>query len=127
MGGVGHDGPFLTDTIILASIKPSKKQVALISIPRDMAAPIPDRGWGKINAANAYAEAQTAGEGGEEVRATLAKLFDLPIHYYVRVDFNGFMELIDKLGGVDVYVERSFIDNQFPTGKNGNVKTALSR
>ncbi|MDP2933462.1 MAG: LCP family protein, partial [bacterium] len=123
MGGVGHDGPFLTDTIILASIKPSTNQIALTSIPRDMAAPIPDYGWYKINHANAFGEAKESGSGGELTREVLSDVLDLPIHYFVRVDFDGFTKLIDDLGGLDVYVDNSFVDEQYPTDKNGEVQT----
>ncbi|MBI4133349.1 LCP family protein, partial [Candidatus Uhrbacteria bacterium] len=123
MGGVGHEGPYLTDTIILASIKPTTRQVALISIPRDLAVPIPDYGWYKINHANAYGEARARESGGELVRTVLSDVLDMPIHYYVRIDFDGFMKLINDLGGIDVYVERGFVDTSYPTGENGNVRT----
>lgn len=123
MGGVGHEGPYLTDTIMLASVKPSTGQIALISIPRDLAVPVPDYGWRKINTANAYGEAREAGSGGELVRGVLADLLDFPIPYYVRIDFDGFVKLIDDVGGIDVYVERGFVDPAYPTGQNGEVRT----
>lgn len=41
MGGIEHEGPFLTDTIMIASFKPSTNQIALISVPRDLSVPIP--------------------------------------------------------------------------------------
>ncbi len=127
MGGAKHEGPYLTDTIILASIKPSTGQVAMISIPRDLAAPIPGRGWSKINSANAFGEEKAAGAGAELTRATLQDLLNLPIQYYLRIDFGGFRKLIDDLGGLDVYVERDFIDSAFPTGENGEVNTVSFR
>ena len=49
MGGKNHDGGYLTDTIMLASLKPSTGQVSLISIPRDLTVPIANSGWRKIN------------------------------------------------------------------------------
>ena len=54
VGGEGHDGPQLTDTIILASLNPATKQVAMMSIPRDLYAPIDGYGWRKINNANTF-------------------------------------------------------------------------
>ncbi len=123
MGGAGHEGPYLTDTIILASVKPSTKQVALISIPRDLAVPIPGYGWYKVNQANAFGEVRERGSGGELVAKVLADVLDIPIQYYVRIDFDGFTKLIDDLGGIDVYVERAFVDSTYPTGENGNVTT----
>lgn len=121
MGGAGHDGPFLTDTIMLASIKPSTKQIALLSIPRDLAVPIPGFGWYKVNSANAYGEKAEAGSGGELASKAIASQFDMPIHYYLRLDFKGFVKLINDLGGIDVYVDRSFVDSTYPTDVDGEV------
>ncbi len=56
IGGLDHEAGTLTDTMIMVSIKPSTKQVAMISIPRDLYVKIPSIGWGKVNAVNAYAE-----------------------------------------------------------------------
>lgn len=125
MGGENHDGPYLTDTIILASIKPSTKQIALLSIPRDLAAPIPGYGWYKLNHANAFGEEKASGTGAELTRTVLHELLDMPINYYVRIDFDGFVKLINDLGGIDVAIDRSFTDSTYPTDKNGEV-TALS-
>src|SRR3989344_2570212 len=63
MGGPGHDGPYLTDTNIIVSIKPSTKEVALLSVPRDLGVILPDSGLTKINHANSYGESKTAGQG----------------------------------------------------------------
>jgi len=114
MGGEGHDGAYLTDTIMLASLKPSTKQVALVSIPRDLSAPINGSGWRKINNINAYAEAKEKGSGGEATVEALSDLLQIPIHYYVRVDFNGFVEVIDELGGIEVNIENTLDDYTYP-------------
>jgi len=113
MGGAQHEGPYLTDTIILASIKPSTKQTGLLSIPRDLYVPIPNYGWRKINAANALGVAESK-DGGLLASKVVSNIFDLPIHYWVRVDFNLFKEMIDELGGIEIEVEQGFVDNQFP-------------
>lgn len=115
MGGAGHEGAFLTDTIILASFQPSSKKIAMISIPRDLVVPIPGYGWRKINNINAFAEAKERGSGGEVTQNVISEVLDIPIHYYIRVDFEGFKKLIDKLGGLSIYVDRSFTDYQYPT------------
>jgi len=115
MGGSGHDGAYLADTIMLASIQPSTKQVALISIPRDLAGPIDNSGvWKKINNINAYAEARKKGSGGEATTKALGSLFQIPIEYYVRADFEGFVKVIDELGGIEVFVENTFDDYTYP-------------
>ncbi len=112
MGGEGHDGAYLTDTIMLASIKPSTKQVSLISFPRDLVTPV--SGWQKINSINAYAEQELPGSGGPATMAAISELLQIPIHYYVRIDFNGFIKIIDELGGIEVDVENQLDDYGYP-------------
>lgn len=116
IGGAGHDGAFLTDTIIIASIKPSTKQLALISVPRDMIVLIPGGyGYRKINSADSYGEEIQKGRGAEFAAQVIEKVFTIPIHYYARVDFKAFKEIIDRVGGVEVYIDRDFTDQEFPT------------
>lgn len=115
IGGEGHDGGQLSDTMILASLKPSTKQLSLLSIPRDLAVEIPGYGVKKINAASAYGEEKHPGKGGELSAQVVSQTFDVPIHYWVRVDFKAFAQLIDNMGGVVVDIERSFTDTQYPT------------
>lgn len=115
MGGAGHDGAYLTDTIILASFQPKEKKIAMVSIPRDLVIPLPGYGWRKINNVNAFGEAKERGSGGVATMEAVNQILDIPIHYYIRADFEGFKNLIDKLGGVSVYVDRAFTDYQYPT------------
>lgn len=122
IGGPGHDGAYLSDTNIILSIKPSTKEVALISIPRDLGVTIAGHGVRKINSADAFGEAENPGFGGEYARQVFAKNFDLDIPYYVRVDFKAFQEIVDEIGGVTVNVPRSFSDSQFP-GENFSYRT----
>ncbi|QQG52369.1 MAG: LCP family protein [Candidatus Falkowbacteria bacterium] len=114
MGGEGHDGAYLSDTIMLASLKPSTKQVALVSVPRDLQVPLEEAGYRKINNINAFAEAKEPGSGGQATIDALSKLFNLNIDYYVRVDFAGFENVIDELGGVTVNVENTLDDYAYP-------------
>ena len=114
MGGVTHEGPYLTDTIILSSIKPSTNEVSLISIPRDFLAPIPGYGSRKINHANAFGEAKEKGQGGVLASQVISDVFAIPIHYYVRIDFDGFKKIIDDLGGVNIEVENVLDDPFYP-------------
>lgn len=119
MGGLGHQGPFLTDTIIIASLRPSTKEVSMLSIPRDLSVPMTGYGWKKINSVNHYGELNNPGNGAEFSSEYFSELFDIPIHYFIRVDFNGFEKVIDELGGIDVYVSNSFSDSQFPDDNYG--------
>ncbi len=114
MGGEGHDGPYLTDTIILASFKPSTKEAALFSIPRDMIVPIAPGDYRKINSVYTLGQQNKQG-GGEFTKKVVSDALGLPIHYFVAVDFEGFVRLIDALGGVDIKVDKSFVDQEFPT------------
>ncbi|PJE76716.1 hypothetical protein COV05_03040 [Candidatus Uhrbacteria bacterium CG10_big_fil_rev_8_21_14_0_10_48_16] len=115
IGGEGHDGPQLTDTIIFTSYKPSDGSVAMMSLPRDMTVPIPDYGYRKVNHANAYGEMEETGSGPILASQVIGEVLDQDIHYYLRVDFNGFAEFIDAIGGVDVYVDNSFTDPNYPS------------
>lgn len=115
IGGGNHDGSQLTDTIILASLKPSSKEASLISLPRDMVAPNDfSNNWRKINSINALAEARKKGSGGKETIKVISNILDTPINYYIRLDFSGFIKIIDELGGIEVDVERVLSDRLYP-------------
>ncbi|MFA4942368.1 MAG: LCP family protein [Patescibacteria group bacterium] len=113
MGGENHDGGYLADTIMLASLEPSTKKVALISIPRDLTVPDSNGVWQKVNSINAYAEAKKE-DGSQATVDALSSLLDIPIQYYVRVDFDGFISIIDELGGITVDVENTLDDYSYP-------------
>lgn len=127
MGGKDHEGGYLTDTIILASLKPSTKKVALLSIPRDLSIAVEGMGWQKINAINAFAERKKKGSGGEAVSQALSDILNIPIHYYIRVDFQGFVNLIDLLGGVEIDVENTLEDWRYPIAGQENNEDYYSR
>ncbi|MDI3496121.1 MAG: polyisoprenyl-teichoic acid--peptidoglycan teichoic acid transferase [Patescibacteria group bacterium] len=113
IGGEGHDGAYLTDTIILASLKPSTREIALVSIPRDLTVPIEGNSWRKINSINAIAEAANK-DGGAETIKTLSQVFQIPIQYFIRVDFKGFTNIIDEIGGIEINVENTLNDYSYP-------------
>ncbi|OGM90114.1 hypothetical protein A3J77_01345 [Candidatus Wolfebacteria bacterium RBG_13_41_7] len=114
MGGKNHEGGYLTDTIILASLEPSTEKVALISIPRDLTVPVEDMGWRKINNINAFAEVANPGSGGMAVSQAISDILEIPIDYYVRLDFEGFINIIDELGGLEIEVENTLDDYSYP-------------
>lgn len=119
-GGPGHDGPYLTDTMIIASYKPSTKQLALISIPRDLVVNIPGYYYRKINSALTDGMYANYPGGGEAFAVkVVSDTLDLPIQYYARIDFQGFEQVINLVGGVDVTVDNSFTDYSFPTDNYG--------
>jgi polyisoprenyl-teichoic acid--peptidoglycan teichoic acid transferase len=116
--GVGRN-TYLTDTMIIASLDPTTKTVSMVSVPRDMVdVPLADgrRFKGKINGLVSYARHHprqfpgSDGTGFDVLRGALGKLLGLDIRYHAAVTLQGFVNVIDKLGGVNVYVARSFCD-----------------
>ncbi len=129
IGGESHEGPELTDTILLASYDRTRAQLGLISIPRDLAYPLGDGRFEKINSVNAYAELASPGQGARETAARFSKLFETRIDRVVKIDFKGFTQFVNALGGIDVDVEKTFTDFQFPTadvGPNPNLWTRVT-
>ena len=97
------------DTIMLLYLNPGQKTATLLSIPRDTLVDIEGYGQDKINAAFAY--------GGEELMIkTVSSFLSAKINHFVTIDFDGFVKLIDALGGVDITIERPLIDPK--TGAN---------
>lgn len=119
IGGPGHEGPFLTDTMILASIRPGEKDISLVSIPRDLLVEVPDVGMRKINEADAFGELKEVGSGGDAAREVVGETFDLSVDYYVRLDFAGFKKIVDDVGGVIIDVPQSFSDSLYPDNAFG--------
>lgn len=111
IGGGSHEGPNLTDTIIYANIDPEGKKVTLLSIPRDLW--VPDL-KAKINSAYAFGEEKREGGGLILAKAVISKLINQPIHYAVRIDFNGFTKAVDMVNGLDVEVENILNDYAYP-------------
>jgi LCP family protein required for cell wall assembly len=114
------------DTQIVVHIDPVSKSAAMVSIPRDLWVPIPGYGEGRINAA--YQQGETDARSGDPkipgggpglAKATIEDNFGIPIHYYAQVNFSGFEQIIDTIGGVNVDVPRPLVDNEFPLGNYG--------
>lgn len=115
IGGAGHQGAYLADTIILISLKPTTNEVATMSIPRDLYVEIPDYGYRKINNALAFGIQSDHPGGADSLLASVVEdTFDIRIDYYARLDFEGFRKAIDDLGGVEVDVDNAFTDYQYP-------------
>ncbi|GAC1413509.1 MAG: LCP family protein [Candidatus Doudnabacteria bacterium] len=112
-GGEGHDGTYLTDTMILASIKPSTKEVLITTIPRDL---YWEDGQQKINAAYAFTREKTHDptQAGLRTSRVVENLSGLTVPYFATMDFRAFEKAVDRVGGLDVTVEKTFTDAQFP-------------
>jgi LCP family protein required for cell wall assembly len=119
MGGAGHEGPYLTDTMFVASYDMNHDRLSIFSLPRDLAVFIPKVGFRKINSINAYAESEKEGYGGDLSRIIVSELLGWDIPYYVRVDFTAFRQLVDDIGSITINVQRSFTDSSYPTENYG--------
>ncbi|MCD6363875.1 MAG: LCP family protein [Synergistetes bacterium] len=94
------EGTHRADTIALASFDLNNRGIGAISIPRDTRVRVPGRGWTKINHAYAYG-------GVRLLKETLKEFLAIPIDHYVKIDYKGFINLIDLIGGVELYVEKN--------------------
>jgi len=127
-GGPGHDGPDLTDTIMIASIDPVNNKIALLSIPRDLWVKIPGNGYQKINAAYADGKDEskaktTAGQEQDGLKLldqTIEPVIGIPIHYHVVVDFTAFRDVVNALGGVNIDVTQQLYDPTIAWENNWN-------
>lgn len=117
IGGGSHDGPNLTDTIMVASYNTSTHKAVLVSLPRDLWL---DADQSKVNAI--YQKGLDKGDGLGMAREGIGKVLGINIPYAVRIDFNGFVKAVDLVGGVDVNVEHSFDDYIYPlSGKEDDL------
>ena len=112
MGMRGADDPAggtLADTIMVASIEPKANKIALMSIPRDLYVQDPGRdSKSKINAVHAYGEQGGKGKGIADMEKVVGDVTGLPIQYGMTIDFKGFKDLVDSLGGVQIHLDNSF-------------------
>lgn len=112
IGGEGHEGSNLTDTMFMVSVSINKPSVVVISIPRDIWIPSLRA---KINSAYYWGKVKNAEGGGVAlVRGVAEEVLGTQIQYTAIIDFSGFIKIIDVLGGVDVDVKKSFTDTMYP-------------
>jgi LCP family protein required for cell wall assembly len=129
------ESTFNTDTLIVVSIDPNTKQVAMFSLPRDVVdVPIPpgparsvfgSAYAGKINSLWLNARFRSDAFPGTDktrgfnaLKSVLGELYGLDIQYYVMVNFEGFRDIVDTIGGVTINVQNPVLDDHYP-GKNG--------
>lgn len=112
-------GPARTDTMIVATIDPQNSYVGMLSIPRDLWVTLPDGSQNRINTSHFLAEAASPGAGPDAAMETVSNNFGLTLHRYVRIDFEGFVNIIDSVGGVTVNVESPIVDYEYPTNDYG--------
>jgi LCP family protein required for cell wall assembly len=101
-----------SDTIMVVSIDPPSKSVVMISLPRDLFVTIPGYYQQRINVAHAVG-------GPAAVAETIQANFGIPIDKFARVDFSGFEQVVDAVGGIIIDVERPVKDDEYPTDDYG--------
>jgi polyisoprenyl-teichoic acid--peptidoglycan teichoic acid transferase len=101
-----------TDTMMLLTLDPRAKTAGMLSIPRDLYVPLPDRGPERINAAHVFG-------GAEYAMRSVEYNLGISVNHYVRVNFNALTTIIDLLGGVEVYNERDIDDPLYPDNTYG--------
>jgi LCP family protein required for cell wall assembly len=96
-----------TDSIMLLMADPEMNVASVLSIPRDLYVDIPGHGLNRINTAYVWG-------GGDLAMQTIEYNFGVEIDYYVLVEFDAFIQFVDELGGIDVYVPRAINDTSYP-------------
>ncbi len=133
-GNSDHDGVDLTDTIMIASVDPKTRSAVMLSLPRDVYILSTEQmGKGRINSLyrnyKSYLRAEEGMKAPEasiasmkELQKEVGKLVGLEIHGSVKINFSGFEEAIDALGGIDVEVAHDIVDPEYP-GPNYSYET----
>jgi polyisoprenyl-teichoic acid--peptidoglycan teichoic acid transferase len=117
-----------SDTNILTTIIPSQPYIGMLSIPRDLWVEIPGIGQNRINTAHFFAEAALPGSGPKAALQAVRENFGIDVGYYFRVKFNGFEDVIDAMGGVDLVLPNPTAG--YPAGMhhlNGSKALAFAR
>lgn len=113
------DCPFCTDTLILLTVDPITKTAGMLSIPRDMWVNIPGFGYSRINTAWTLGRGSKLPGGGPALTMkTVSHFIGVPVDYYVQVDFDTFVDVIDLIGGVDVYNDETIFLDPMSHGKD---------
>lgn len=112
----GMNDPARTDTLLLFSLDPQTRTASLLSLNRDLWVKVPGvEHEGKINTAHFIGEAEQLPGGGPALAMkTVQALLDVPVPYYVRLNFSAFEQLIDLVGGIDVLVAEPIDDPTYP-------------
>ncbi|GAA3402182.1 hypothetical protein GCM10020370_13060 [Paenibacillus hodogayensis] len=112
-----------SDSIMVVHVDPQKKTVNIVSVPRDTRVTLQGIGLTKVNHAYFLGELRGGGkEGTQAAIGAVSSLFDIPIHYYIKTDLQGFVAIIDEIGGVDLELTRDMLlsgsGTTLPAGSN---------
>jgi polyisoprenyl-teichoic acid--peptidoglycan teichoic acid transferase len=116
---IAGDCPFCTDTLILLTVDPITKTAGMLSIPRDMWVNIPGFGYSRINTAWTLGRGSKLPGGGPGLTMkTVSHFIGVPVDYYVQVDFDTFVDVIDLIGGVDIYSDETIVLDPMSHGRD---------
>ena len=119
--GEKNAGRDLTDTVMVMSIDPKNKKVALLSLPRDLYVNIPGtQTFTKINSVYKIGLGQNLGPA--LIKKSVESITGITLNYYLIVNFDGFQKIIDDIGGINVISPRDFYDPTYP-GPNYSYET----
>ncbi|MBI5669193.1 MAG: LCP family protein [Chloroflexi bacterium] len=107
------------DSVMLVGVDPAHLRVSVLSIPRDVFIEVPNYGLQRINTINLLGEQEATGRGPALLGDALEQSFGVRPKRYIRLDFAAFVELVDAVGGIAVDVERTIIDDFYPTADGG--------
>lgn len=113
--GASLNGIQRSDSIMIASLDPKTKTATLMSVLRDTYVNIPGHGMNRINAAFAFG-------GPTLAKQTVSNLLGIPIQYYVYTDFEGFIKLVDALGGINMNVPKNMTWTDSADGHKFDIK-----
>ena len=118
---IDGEEPPRTDTLLLLTLDLRRHTAGMISLPRDLWLPIPGYNLtSKINTAYAIGEQRGYPLGGAQLaKDTVSSFIGQPVQYYVQADFNGFVRLVDEIGGITVHVPETIHDPEYPTADYG--------
>jgi LCP family protein required for cell wall assembly len=115
-----EEGPWRSDTIIIVTVDPRSMTAGALSIPRDLYVEVPGYDEQRINMAHFLGDAYHYPGGGTGLAMkTIEYNFGIPMHYYIRVNFQGFRDIVDYLGGVTINVDKEIWDHRYPDGQYG--------
>jgi LCP family protein required for cell wall assembly len=129
-GGSGHDGAYLTDSMVVMSLMPQSHHTTLISVPRDLWIQYPPNSgnYRKINAIYPIASNFNADPiaGGNAIAQKVSLVTGLDIKYWITINFAGFRDFINAIGGVDVAVPDAFTAN-YPANDDPTINASWKK
>jgi LCP family protein required for cell wall assembly len=129
-GGSGHDGAYLTDSLVVMSLMPQSHHTTLLSVPRDLWIQYPPNSgnYHKINSVYTIASNYNADPvaGGDAVAQKVSLVTGLDVKYWMSINFTGFRDFINAIGGVDVAVPDAFTAN-YPANDDPTINASWKK